>query len=77
MVLVTTNETLGRLHPAVSRPGRCAQLVEFTAFTEAEGAGWLQRHGSDIAPRAGTLASLYALAAGHEVRERNPVGFRC
>jgi hypothetical protein len=75
MVLVTTNETLRRLHPAVARPGRCAELVEFVAFSDAEAADWLARHESDEAPRAGTLASLYARAAGHVVRERIPIGF--
>lgn len=77
MVLVTTNETLGRLHPAVSRPGRCAELVGFEAFSEAEARDWLERHGSDAVARGGTLASLYAWAAGAEAREKRPVGFTC
>jgi hypothetical protein len=77
MVLVTTNEALQRLHPAVSRPGRCAELVEFTAFSEDEARRWLESSGSDAVARAGTLASLYAQAAGAEVREKQPVGFTC
>ncbi len=75
MVLVTTNETLRRLHSAVARPGRCAEQVEFTAFSLNEAADWLERHGSDAAPISGTLASLYAVAAGDELREKLPVGF--
>jgi hypothetical protein len=75
MVLVTTNETLRRLHPAVARPGRCAELVEFTAFSETEASEWLALRGSDAPAKAATLASLYARAAGHVVRDRSPVGF--
>ena len=75
MVLVTTNELLGRLHPAVSRPGRCASVVEFTPFSPEEAAAWLERHGSDAEGRQGTLASLFARSAGVEERERNPIGF--
>ena len=41
LVLVTTNETLRSLHPAVSRPGRCASQIEFAAFTAEEAAEWL------------------------------------
>jgi len=31
IVLVTTNDDLRQLHPAVSRPGRCLAKVEFRA----------------------------------------------
>ena len=41
LVLVTTNETLRSLHPAVSRPGRCASQIEFGAFAAEEAAEWL------------------------------------
>jgi SpoVK/Ycf46/Vps4 family AAA+-type ATPase len=75
VVLVTTNEPLGALHEAVSRPGRCAAQIEFAPFTLDEAREWLERNGGDAEPRAGTLASLYARAAGLEVRERRPVGF--
>ncbi len=75
LVLVTTNETLRSLHPAVSRPGRCASQIEFTAFTSEEAADWLEAYGSDVSPRAGTLATLYALESGLEPPEPRPVGF--
>jgi hypothetical protein len=75
IVLVTTNEPLGALHEAVARPGRCAAQIEFAPFTLEEAREWLERSGGDAEPRAGTLASLYARAAGLEVRERRPVGF--
>jgi len=41
LVLITTNEPLGRLHPAVVRPGRCLAEVEFPALTGAEAAAVL------------------------------------
>ena len=75
LVLVTTNEVLRRLHPAVARPGRCEHVVEFTAFTAEEAAAWLERHGSDAAAGRSTLASLYARAAGIEPPRKHPLGF--
>ena len=32
LVLLTTNEEITRLHPAVVRPGRCLCLIEFEVF---------------------------------------------
>jgi hypothetical protein len=75
LVLVTTNEVLRRLHPAVARPGRCAAIVEFVPFPEVEASAWLERRGIDDTPRASTLAKLYARAAGNEPAEPNPIGF--
>jgi ATPase family associated with various cellular activities (AAA) len=75
LVLVTTNEPLTRLHPAISRPGRCAARVEFTAFPQDEAAEWLAGYGSDAAARELTLAELYALGTGAEVREKVRLGF--
>jgi len=41
LVMITTNEALGRLHPAVVRPGRCLAEVEFPALSPAEAAALL------------------------------------
>ncbi len=41
LVMITTNEALGRLHPAVTRPGRCLAEVEFPALSKAETAALL------------------------------------
>src|SRR5262245_61803245 len=60
LVLVTTNEALGRLHAAVSRPGRCAVQTEFVRFTAEEAEEWLERNGRSGASRSGTLAALFA-----------------
>ena len=75
LVLVTTNETLRSLHPAVSRPGRCASQIEFTAFSAEEAAEWLARHGAEASRHAATLASLFAGEAGIEQVEPRKLGF--
>jgi len=75
LVLVTTNEDLKRLHPAVSRPGRCAARVEFAAFPGDEAARWLEERGASSDARAGTLAALYARAEGREAAAPRRVGF--
>ena len=62
LLLITTNEPMRALHPAVVRPGRCLADVQFRAFSFAEAAEWL----GDAAPVPSgvsaehlTLAELY------------------
>ena len=67
LVLVTTNERIEALHPAVARPGRCAANIEFEPLSEQEASAWLDRHGvtsTDHAPQI--LASLYAQLEGRD-----------
>jgi ATPase family protein associated with various cellular activities (AAA) len=75
LVLVTTNEPLTRLHPAVSRPGRCAARIEFGPFSAGEAAEWLAAHEVGAEPRQLTLAELFALQAGDEVETTVRLGF--
>ena len=78
LLLVTTNEPVGRLHPALRRPGRCWAEVEFAPFSAREAAAWLRRRGTPRrAPVGGTLAELYALAEDRLVAEqpREAFGF--
>jgi hypothetical protein len=78
LVLITTNEPIGRLHPAVTRPGRCLAEVEFGELTAAEANGWLMARGSgQRVSTAATLAELYALERGDaaHVSRRHPIGF--
>lgn len=78
LVLVTTNELLRHLHPAVSRPGRCLAAVEFQAFGRVEAAAWLADRGIDGEPQEATLAELYALSDGRGLvaaADRRPIGF--
>lgn len=79
LVLMTTNEPIGALHPAVARPGRCAHNVEFRPFTSREASDWLARQGAEDARIDGerTLAELYAhkMGAAEQLPTRRPVGF--
>src|SRR5262249_28231732 len=77
LVLVTTNEEIRALHPAVSRPGRCAANIEFGPLSPEEAEGWLAARGIDGPPTDGRLlASLYAQAEGLDAsRPKASVGF--
>jgi Domain of unknown function (DUF5925)/ATPase family associated with various cellular activities (AAA) len=77
LVLVTTNEPIRRLHPAVARPGRCAANVEFVPLSVEEASDWLAAHDSDIRVSGpATIAELYARLEGLEPGETVPlVGF--
>lgn len=76
--LVTTNEDLRTLHPAVSRPGRCAQVLEFGALSPEESNRWLAAQGCELTvARPTTLAELFAVRDGTDISasRRQPVGF--
>jgi hypothetical protein len=77
LVLVTTNEELRRLHPAVARPGRCAANIEFRPLDADEAAAWLAEHGARGAPAGRELiASLYAQLEGDDATSpRSSLGF--
>jgi hypothetical protein len=77
LVLVTTNETLAGLHPAVARPGRCAANIEFASLAPDEAAAWLSARGLRAGRgQARTLASLYAEVEGFDPSEPpSSVGF--
>jgi Domain of unknown function (DUF5925)/ATPase family associated with various cellular activities (AAA) len=65
LVLVTTNEPVAHLHPAVRRRGRCLADVEFGPLSRDESREWLARAGSEHEPDGPlTLAELYALVDG-------------
>ena len=67
LVLVTTNEQIETLHPAVARPGRCAANIEFDRLSEQEATAWLQqRGGTEPARGAWMLAALYAELEGRD-----------
>ena len=65
LVLVTTNEPLGRLHPAIARPGRCWAQVEFEALPVRQANRWLGSNGCAQRVRRPTaLADLWAIREG-------------
>ncbi|MFC9969292.1 DUF5925 domain-containing protein [Spirillospora sp. NPDC127200] len=64
LVAITTNEDLGRLHPAVIRPGRAMSRIEVGPLPHDQAVAWLG--GADgVGHQGATLAELYALRAGH------------
>lgn len=70
LFLITTNEPLGRIHPAVVRPGRCLAQVEFGPLPEAQAAALLGRAvGGPM-----TLAEVMAQAPVEVVEEAAAVG---
>lgn len=80
ILLLTTNTEIRKLHPAASRPGRAASNLTFRELDADSATAWLAARGVDIgAPRAMSLAELYALAEdaapiGNTGLQRN-VGF--
>lgn len=76
LVLVTTNEEIGALHAAVSRPGRAAANIEFPPLKPHEAVDWLAGRGVDAPPPSQpTLAALYALLEGRDPGDTRVVGF--
>jgi hypothetical protein len=60
LVLISTNDELARLHPAITRPGRCFAQIEVGPLPAVEAGRWLGRR-DGIGPEGATLAVLYAL----------------
>ena len=61
----SSTAALGRLHPAVVRPGRCLSTIEVRSFTRSEAAAWLgPEHG---ARDEMTLAEMYAMQSGEAI----------
>jgi hypothetical protein len=75
LVLVTTNEELTALHPAVVRPGRCAAQIEFPRFSAEEAERWLAERGLPAEQRQATLAELFGGHSGIRPAPRPRVGF--
>jgi uncharacterized protein DUF5925 len=73
LVLVTTNEEIVALHPAVARPGRCAANVDFEPLSAEEATAWLAARGvEDGSPESRILASLYAQVEGFDPTQPRP-----
>ena len=63
LVAITTNEPLSRLHPAVTRPGRCVAEIEVGRLRPDEARRWLGRP-VPLPAEGATLAELYAIERG-------------
>lgn len=67
-VLVTTNEPIDQLHPAIVRPGRGWAHIEFGQLPVDTANGWLAQHGcTDRVDAPATLAQLYGLLRGDQI----------
>jgi hypothetical protein len=64
LLLVTTNQNLGSLHPAVARAGRASVNLQFEKFNAVESAAWAAEHGIVVEDRSHVLSDLYAALNG-------------
>jgi hypothetical protein len=64
IVAITTNEDIARLHPAVTRPGRCLAQIAVGPLPYAEAVAWLGTP-TGIGACGATLAELFALRDGN------------
>lgn len=65
LILVTTNEPLGKLHPAALRPGRAMATLEFAPMERAEASAWLAERGHKRELDSPvTIAELHAMLTG-------------
>lgn len=76
VLLITTNEPVTSLHPAVTRPGRCAQVLEFGKFSKAAATEWLLEAGVETpdvtAPMS--IAELFAAKSTRLPSKRSKAG---
>lgn len=78
MFLITTNEPLRKLHPAVSRPGRAAVEAEFSALSLEETGAWCDSQGIERIDKSLTIAQLYNELNGGEaeiIEQKASFGF--
>jgi hypothetical protein len=84
LILITTNQSMSNLHPAIARPGRCAVEIHFQPFTCAQANIWLkdQKVKTKLTDenKKYTLADLYGLKIGFKgakgvLKEERKVGF--
>lgn len=69
--LITTNEPVSALNPAMTLPGRCGSEVEFKPLTYAEASRWMSRKGMPLMERSSfTLADLFAICDGTATKTR-------
>ncbi len=77
LILVTANENVRRLHPAVTRPGRCVANVGFHELGGEDITRWCDTQGvPQLTRERATLADLYAHAQGRlDGTAPDPFGF--
>ncbi len=63
LVAITTNEDIARMHPAVTRPGRCLAQVEVGPMPYENAVAWLGSS-TGVGASGATLAQLLAMRDG-------------
>lgn len=77
LILLTTNEDVGTMHPAVVRRGRCIANIRFDPLSPEETEEWAAAHGVNAdGARSMLLAELFAADQIATPRARVGVGFR-
>lgn len=77
MFLITTNEELGKLHPAVSRLGRCFSKIEFGKLSPEECEKWLFLHEVRASIKeSNTLSDLYGVLRKSVTKGHLKIGFQ-
>ncbi len=80
MVLITTNEEVGHLNEAVTRPGRCAAEIFFKTFNQSEIEEWASANNVNTVAdmKSATLSELYMLKNGLALptRRKAALGFQ-
>jgi len=64
LVAITTNEDIARLHPAVTRPGRCLAQIEVGRMPYDQAVAWLGESDVRVPSTGATLAELIGLRDG-------------
>ncbi len=68
LVLITTNEPLVALHPAITRPGRCLVNIHMDELAPTEADAWRKAHHLEPTDKGATIANLY-----EELREHHQI----
>ncbi len=77
LILLTTNEDIGAMHPAVTRRGRCIANIHFDPLSPEETREWAMAHGvAADGARSMLLAELFAADQIATPRALTGVGFR-
>lgn len=80
MVMITSNEKIGNLQPAVTRAGRCSSMIEFLNFDKDAANKWLKDKDSEaVVTKEVSLAELFSVVQGNPletISQAPKMGFR-
>lgn len=66
MSLLTTNQQIHEVHPAITRPGRCLANISVPKLTKTEALKWLGPEWKGVIDEEKTIAELYLEKTGDE-----------